>query len=116
MPTVTAVRVATDFSGMDMPIYALRKLKIRHVHVFASDSSRSCRRLKHLVNIFFVKQHSKQASKSKQAGKQASRQAGKQASANLAARTSRRAGRQAGQEASKQVGNQIEKPTRQTSR
>ena len=38
-------RGATDFSGRDMPIFALRNLKVSFRHVFASDVEPACRRL-----------------------------------------------------------------------
>ena len=42
---VGVIDVGTDFSGMEMPVIALRKLNVRHRHVFSSDNNKACRKL-----------------------------------------------------------------------
>ena len=39
------IRVGTDFSGLDMPLFALRAMNIDHQHVFSSDNNRACKKL-----------------------------------------------------------------------
>ncbi len=36
------LKVGTDFSGMDMPVLALKRLGVNHTHVFSSDIEPSC--------------------------------------------------------------------------
>ena len=43
------LRVVTDFSGMETPVLALKKLDVRHAHLSSSDSSTACRKvIKHV--------------------------------------------------------------------
>ena len=42
---MAALRVGTDFSGCDMPLFAIQKLRIPYCHIFSSDCSPACRKL-----------------------------------------------------------------------
>ena len=42
---MTALRVGTDFSGCDMPLFALQQLGIPYSHIFSSDCSLACKKL-----------------------------------------------------------------------
>eukprot|EP00974_Lingulodinium_polyedra_P113807 11019623-Lingulodinium_polyedra.AAC.1 len=44
-PKRPVIRVATDFSSMDMPIFALANLKVDFKQVFACDANPACQRL-----------------------------------------------------------------------
>lgn len=39
----SAIRLGTDFSGMDMPARALMRLGVQFIHAFASDTAKHCR-------------------------------------------------------------------------
>ena len=50
------IRVGADFSGTDMPIFALRAMGIKHTHVFSSDSNSACKKIlegAHSPNKFY---------------------------------------------------------------
>lgn len=50
------LKVATDFGGMDMPIIALRRLGVKHNHVFSSDCATHCHKfIQHMMKpqIFY---------------------------------------------------------------
>ena len=48
------LRVGTDFSGLDVPLLALRKTRVRHVHMWACDSLPASQRL---INRVFRPKH-----------------------------------------------------------
>eukprot|EP00959_Pyramimonas_sp_CCMP1952_P009312 194191-Pyramimonas_sp.AAC.1 len=39
------IRVGTDFSGIDMPIFALQEMGVDYIHVFSSDNSAACKKV-----------------------------------------------------------------------
>ena len=61
--------LGTDFSGMDVPAMALRKLGVKHVHMFASDTNPACRKvIKHVFRprkVYTNIQHRTNATTSK---------------------------------------------------